>query len=110
MNSVKHKLTTAYHPQTNMTERVNHTLKSMIAAYVDDNHGKWDQYLPEFRFAINSAVQETTGVTPAELQMGRKLNSPLDNILKGKILSPETPALMRLSSICNNSKQMWRKV
>lgn len=47
------KLTTAYHPQTNMTERVNHTLKCMWKSYVEDNHGKWDQYLPELRFAIN---------------------------------------------------------
>lgn len=33
------KLTIAYHPQTNMTERVNRTIKSMIASYLDDNHG-----------------------------------------------------------------------
>lgn len=32
--SVTPKLTMAYHPQTNMTERVNRTLKSMIASYV----------------------------------------------------------------------------
>lgn len=89
--TVTPKLTTAYHPQTNMTERVNRTLKRMIASYVDTNHGKWDQYLPEFRFAINSAVQETTGVTPAELQIGRKLTSPMDKILKGKIFSPDSP-------------------
>lgn len=76
--SVKPKLTTSYHPQTNMTERINRTLKCMISAYVDYNHRKWDQYLPELRFAINSAVQETIGMTPAELQLGRKLQSPMD--------------------------------
>lgn len=36
--NVTPKLTTAYHPQTNMTERVNRTLKSMNAAFVEDNH------------------------------------------------------------------------
>lgn len=86
--TVTPKLTTAHNPQTNLTERVNRTLKSMIASYVDNNHAKWDQYLPEFRFAINSAVQETTGVTPAELQIGRKLNSPMDKVLKGKVCPP----------------------
>lgn len=75
--TVTPKLTTAYYPQTNMTERVNRTLKNMITSYVNDNHAKWDQYLPEFRFAINSAVQETTRVTPAELHIGQKLNSPM---------------------------------
>uniref|UniRef100_A0A9J7Y5M6 Gypsy retrotransposon integrase-like protein 1 n=1 Tax=Cyprinus carpio carpio TaxID=630221 RepID=A0A9J7Y5M6_CYPCA len=87
--SVIPKLTTAYHPQTNMTERVNRNLKSMMAAYVDDNHQKWDQFLPEFRFALNSAVQETTGLTPAELQLGRKLQSPMDKILSGPNLTPD---------------------
>ncbi|XP_073729489.1 uncharacterized protein [Misgurnus anguillicaudatus] len=63
--SITPKLTTAYHPQTNLTERINRNLKNMMAAYVEDNHKKWDQYLPEFRFALNSAVQETIGLTPA---------------------------------------------
>ncbi|RXN12176.1 Transposon Ty3-I Gag-Pol poly [Labeo rohita] len=87
------KLTTAYHPQTNMTERVNRTLKNMIASYVDDNHNKWDQFLPEMRFAINSAIQETTGVTPAELHLGRKLKGPMDKILHGPDLTPDTNLL-----------------
>ncbi|RXN09758.1 MAATS1 isoform X1 [Labeo rohita] len=50
------KITTAYHPQTNMIERVNRTLKSMMAAYMDDNHKKWDHFLSEFRFALNLAI------------------------------------------------------
>ena len=52
---VVQKLTTAYHPQTNLTERVNRTLKTMIASFVKDNHSTWDCWIPEFRFAINSA-------------------------------------------------------
>ncbi len=87
--SIKPKLTTSYHPQTNMTERVNRTLKCMISAYVDNNHRKWDQYLPELRFAVNSAVQETIGMTPAELHLGRKLQSPMDKVLHGRNLTPD---------------------
>ncbi len=90
--NLNQKLTTAYHPQTNMTERVNRTLKCMIASYVDDNHKKWDQHLPELRFAINSAVQESIGMSPAELQIGRKLKSPMDKLLQVKSLSPSTPS------------------
>lgn len=90
--NVTPKLTTAYHPQTNMTERVNRTLKYMIAAYLDEKHNKWDQYLPEFRFALNSAIQETTGMTPAELQLGRKLQGPMDKLLHGSHLTPDMPA------------------
>ncbi len=46
------KLTTAYHPQTNLTERVNRVLKTMISSYVRDNNKKWDRWVVEFRYAI----------------------------------------------------------
>lgn len=89
---VTQKMTTAYYPQTNLTERVNRTLKQIISAYVDDNHKKWDQHLPELRFAINSAVQETIGMSPAELHLGRKLQEPMDKLLHGQNLSPTAPS------------------
>ncbi len=89
---VTQKLTTTYHPQANMTERVNRTLKYMIAAYVEDNHKKWDQYLAELRLAVNSAIQETIGMTPAELHLGRKLQGPMDKLLRGKNLTPDLPS------------------
>ncbi len=41
----------------------------MITSYVEEKHKSWDKYLPEFRFALNSAVHESTGVTPQELNL-----------------------------------------
>ncbi|KAI2663134.1 Transposon Ty3-G Gag-Pol polyprotein [Labeo rohita] len=55
---VTQKLTMAYHPQSNLTERVNRSLKTMIAMYVEENHRTWDQWLCEFRFALNTAWHE----------------------------------------------------
>ncbi len=81
------KLTTAYHPQTNLTERINGTLKTMIASYVGNNHRQWDKWLSEFRYAINTAWQESTGYTPAEIALGRKLKGPLERALP----RPPTP-------------------
>lgn len=78
---VTQKLTTSYHPQTNLTERVNRTLKVMIASFVGANHEMWDRWLPEFRFAINTAKHDTTGYTPAELALGRNLKGPLDRLI-----------------------------
>lgn len=104
------KLTTAYHPQTNMTERVNRTLKSMIASYVDENHTKWDQFLPEMRFAINSAIQETIGLTPAELQLGRKLEGPMDKMLHGPNLTPDTTSYDVVSHIQHLQSQVKESI
>uniref|UniRef100_A0A8C4S3F8 Integrase catalytic domain-containing protein n=1 Tax=Erpetoichthys calabaricus TaxID=27687 RepID=A0A8C4S3F8_ERPCA len=78
---IKQKLTTAYHPQTNLTERVNRTLKTMVASYVGERHQDWDRWLPELRFPINTAVHEATGQTPARVAIGRQLKSPLDRLI-----------------------------
>ncbi|GFX79772.1 transposon Ty3-I Gag-Pol polyprotein [Trichonephila clavipes] len=62
-----------YRPQANRTERVNHDLVQMIGNYVNDQLDTWDQFLRELAYAIRTAVNETTGKTPAELFLGRKL-------------------------------------
>ncbi|GFX59371.1 uncharacterized protein TNCV_4633291 [Trichonephila clavipes] len=45
----------------------------MTANYINDQHDTWDQFLREFAYAIHTAVNETTGKTPAKLFLGRKL-------------------------------------
>lgn len=92
---VVQKLTTSYHPQTNLTESVNWTLKTMIASFVGQHHNTWDQWISEFRFAINTAQQETTGMAPAELALGRQLQGPLERLIQ-KPPSPEQQAAYQL--------------
>lgn len=84
------KLTTAYHPQTNLTERVNRNLKTMIASYVGDQHRLRDKWLAEFRFALNAAWHESTGFTPAEAALGRKLKGPIERAIH-KPPNPDNP-------------------
>lgn len=50
----------------------------VLKTYVGDHHHQWDQWLPEFRFAINSAWQESTDFTPAQ---GRSLKGPLERAI-----------------------------
>lgn len=75
--NIADKMTTAFHKQTNLTERINSTLKTMVASYFGDNH----KLLAEFRFALNSALHESTGVTPAELNIHRSLRGHMDVLL-----------------------------
>uniref|UniRef100_A0A3B3BNI0 Integrase catalytic domain-containing protein n=1 Tax=Oryzias melastigma TaxID=30732 RepID=A0A3B3BNI0_ORYME len=74
----EHRLTTAYHPQTNATERVNRTLKTAIRAYVENKHTSWDKFLPQICFALRTAPHESTGFSPAMILYGRELETPLD--------------------------------
>uniref|UniRef100_A0A669CEB2 Gypsy retrotransposon integrase-like protein 1 n=1 Tax=Oreochromis niloticus TaxID=8128 RepID=A0A669CEB2_ORENI len=77
-----HRLTTAYHPQTNATERVNRTLKTAIRAYVGDKHASWDKFMSQICFALRSAPHESTGLSPAMMLYGRELETPLDLLTK----------------------------
>lgn len=82
LSCTSHRKTTAYHPQTNgLTERLNKTIADMIAMYVDVEHRTWDQILPYVTFAYNTAVQETTGMSPFQLVHGRKVTTMLDAML-----------------------------
>ncbi|GFW51365.1 uncharacterized protein TNCV_3254941 [Trichonephila clavipes] len=53
----------------------------MIANYVNEQLNTWDQFLREFAYAIRTAVNETTGKTPAELFLGRKLITPFQKLV-----------------------------
>lgn len=54
----------------------------MISSYVQDNHRQWDRWISEFRYAINTAWQEITGLTPAEIALGRKLKGPMERLVR----------------------------
>ncbi|GFW16972.1 uncharacterized protein TNCV_2761001 [Trichonephila clavipes] len=79
--SIRHVKTVVYRPQANRTERVNRDLVQMIANYVNEQHDTCDQFLREFAYAIRTAVNETTGKTPAELFLGRKLITPFQKLV-----------------------------
>ena len=64
-----------YHAQANPTERVNRTLKTMMAIFVEEDHGNWDFYLHEFAYAINTTMHSSTRLTPAFLNFGRNPRS-----------------------------------
>ncbi len=108
--NLKQKKTTPYHPQTNLTERVNRNLKAMIASYVEDKHKSWDKYLPEFRFALNTAVHESIGVTPAELNVGRTLKGPLDTELQPQTCTPDELAYHQIEHINNLQKHVTENI
>uniref|UniRef100_A0A3P9JM97 Integrase catalytic domain-containing protein n=1 Tax=Oryzias latipes TaxID=8090 RepID=A0A3P9JM97_ORYLA len=100
------KLTTSYHPQTNLTERFNRTIKTMIASFVGQDHNTWDQWIPEFRFAINTAQQETTGKTPAELALGRTIHGPLERLIQ----KPPSPDQRSAYTLVERQQRMAEEV
>ncbi|CAF2205227.1 unnamed protein product [Rotaria magnacalcarata] len=78
---IRNKTTSNYHPQTNMTERMNRNLKPMIAQYAQENAHSWDRHLSKLALSIRTSVNETTGDTPAYLNFGRDPKLPLDLLI-----------------------------
>lgn len=88
-----HRLTTAYHPQTNATERVNRTLKAVIRAYIGDKHTSWDRYLSQTCFALHTAPHDSTGLSPSLMLYGRELSPPLDLITQPSTDGVDEPSV-----------------
>lgn len=94
---IEHQLTAPYSPQENPVERMNRVIKTMIAQYVKRDHQTWDVYLNEFRYAINTAVHDTTRYTPAMLNFGRELRTP--NAVHGPLEELDNPGEILETSI-----------
>lgn len=68
----------AYHPQSDgQTERVNRVIGTMLRNLIDqENPANWEQCLPMAEFAINNAVNRSTGQSPFYLNFGYNPRSP----------------------------------
>ncbi|CAB1099916.1 unnamed protein product [Ectocarpus sp. CCAP 1310/34] len=65
-------------PETNGgTERVNHTMAQMLEVVVNDQQNDWDIHLPHVEFAYNNSVNQSTGLAPNEIHIGRIPRLPL---------------------------------
>jgi RNase H-like domain found in reverse transcriptase/Reverse transcriptase (RNA-dependent DNA polymerase)/Integrase zinc binding domain/Chromo (CHRromatin Organisation MOdifier) domain len=63
--SVKHKLSTARHPQTDgQTERTNQTLETYLRCYVNYKQDDWVEWLPYAQAAYNGSIHESIKQTP----------------------------------------------
>jgi hypothetical protein len=70
---VKFHMTTSFHPQADgRSERTNKTVGQILRSFTAKRQGKWLEALPAVEFAINSAVNVSTGYSPFELIFGRK--------------------------------------
>jgi hypothetical protein len=61
----KHKMTTAYHPQTNgQTERMNQVIEQYLRCYLNYQQDNWTELLPLAQYAYNSSKNSVTGYSP----------------------------------------------
>ena len=78
LTGFKHKITSAYHPQSNgLDERLNQTLKSKLQQLVNEHMDDWDELIDNILFAYRSSRQDSTKCTPFLLMYGREARLPI---------------------------------
>ncbi|XP_049878826.1 uncharacterized protein LOC126375782 [Pectinophora gossypiella] len=75
---IKQNLIPLYHPEANPAERKNRDMKIQLAMLVKTEHRTWSKYLPQVRFALNTATCSTTGLTPSYMMFAREMRTPFD--------------------------------
>jgi transposase InsO family protein len=72
---VKHKMATAFHPQSNgMIERFHRRLKEALKARAASSD--WDKHLPWVMLGVSMAPREDSAISTAELVYGAALAAP----------------------------------
>ena len=67
LTGFKHKITSAYHPQSNgLDERLNQTLKSKLQQLVNEHMDDWDELINNILFAYRSSRQDSTSALRAD--------------------------------------------
>ena len=71
-------MSTAFRPQTDgLTERANRTVIQTLACILEDICGNWEDHLSAVEFALNNAVNASTGVSPFFMTLGRHPRLPV---------------------------------
>ncbi|GJW44528.1 ribonuclease H-like domain-containing protein [Tanacetum coccineum] len=76
---VTHKLSTAYHPQSNgQTEVTNRAIKRILERSVGYNPKDWSKKLNDALWAFRTAYKTPTGCTPFRLVYGKACHLPVE--------------------------------
>lgn len=94
---IKHQRTPFYHPQSNLCERVNRTIKPLLAALAHHDNKSWDTKLAQIAFALRTARSDSTEQSPAFLMFGRHPRNGLDLCLPSPTSVDQLPTADDLS-------------
>jgi hypothetical protein len=76
---VQHRMSTAYHPQTNgQAEISNKEIKSILEKVVNPSRKDWSQRLGDALWAYRTAYKTPIGMTPFKLVYGKSCHLPVE--------------------------------
>jgi transposase InsO family protein len=76
---IRKKLSTAYHPQTDgQTEAWNRVLDQSLRYFINHYQNNWSDLLPVMDYAHATTPHTTTGLSPFEVEFGRRARTQFD--------------------------------
>ncbi|KAG7675040.1 hypothetical protein KSW81_002547 [Nannochloris sp. 'desiccata'] len=91
---IKHKLSTAYHPQTDGQSEITVRIVVDMLRTLHQEYPNWVQILPAVEFAINNSKNVSTGKTPFFLCYGEEVPTPPTlNLQALAKLNPNQPSV-----------------
>lgn len=91
-HGIRHVTTSPYYPNPSHAERANKNIKTAIRIFHSSDHTDWDKNIHFFQIAFNSAQHRSTGLSPAQLFLGREIHQPLElNWNLDQLISPDIP-------------------
>nr|GEV03359.1 hypothetical protein [Tanacetum cinerariifolium] len=98
---VTHKLSTAYHPQTNVqTEVTNRAIKSILEMSVGYNLKNWSEKLDDALWAFRTAYKTPSGCTSFRLVYGKACHLPVE--IKHKAYWALKQCNMNMTAVAKN--------
>jgi hypothetical protein len=110
-SKVKLRYSTAFHPQTDgQTERMNQIIECYLRCYTGNNEVIWPKLLPQAFYAMNSAVNSTTGFSPFETLYGFKPEFRLfvEDHLTLKGVPAIQDRIQKLDSLRESLAEQWQ--
>lgn len=89
---IRHITTSPYYPAPSHAERANKNIKVAMRIFHSQDHTDWDKNISLFQIAFNSAQHRSTGLSPAQLFLGREIQQPLElNWNLDQLIDPSVP-------------------
>ena len=91
LNNIKLTFIAAYNPRSNLTERVNKSLKSILFKLYNNQYKQFDEETLSLAvFCYNISVHNTTQFSPHYIYTGNQPTIPLDLFLENKNVKSDT--------------------
>ena len=80
ITKTEHRITSAYHPQTNgLTERFNQILTRCLSKVVDESQTDWDEKIDTVLMGYRASRQASTKLSPYFMLFQAPIRLPIDN-------------------------------